>query len=97
MIFLGHELQISEEVLKMERVSTLSQHANKIVINGIYIHYKGLKYKILYIALHSETLDELVVYQAQYGEMTVWARPLALFLENITIEGISQPRFRLIG
>lgn len=66
---------------------TISIEAKSIKINSIYEHYKGLKYKILYIALHSEILEELVVYQALYDEFKVWARPLSMFLEDVVIEG----------
>jgi hypothetical protein len=40
-----------------------------------------------WIASHSETLEELGVYQALYGESDMWVRPLAMFLENIVING----------
>jgi hypothetical protein len=73
-----------------------SSLANSIVIGSLYEHYKGLHYKILGVARHSETLEELIVYQALYGERGTWVRPLSMFLENVTIDGKSQPRFRLI-
>jgi hypothetical protein len=72
----------------------LSSLAKTIVIDGLYEHYKGLRYKVLAVARHSETLEELVVYQALYGESGVWVRPLIMFLENVTINGKSQPRFK---
>ncbi|HEV8051973.1 MAG TPA: DUF1653 domain-containing protein, partial [Parachlamydiaceae bacterium] len=50
----------------------LSPIAKTIVIDGLYEHYKGLLYKILAVARHSETLEELIVYQALYGEKGVW-------------------------
>ncbi len=59
---------------------------------GIYEHYKGKKYRLLNIARHSETLEELVVYQQLYGTGDVWVRPLYMFVE--TVNGV--PRFRLI-
>jgi hypothetical protein len=74
----------------------LSALAKTIVIDGIYEHYKGLCYKVLAVAHHSETLEELVVYQALYGEGGVWVRPLSMFLEHVMINGKSQPRFKLI-
>jgi hypothetical protein len=73
-----------------------SSLAKTIIINGIYEHYKGFRYKVLAIARHSETLEELVVYQALYGEEGVWVRPLAMFLENVIIDEKPQPRFRLV-
>jgi len=47
------------------------------------------------VALHSETLEELVVYQALYGGKGIWVRPLKIFLETVTIDGKEMPRFRL--
>jgi len=54
------------------------------------------RYKILSIARHSETLEELVVYQALYGEGGVWVRPVAMFLENASVDGELLPRFTLV-
>jgi len=60
---------------------------------GIYQHYKGSLYKVLEVARHSETEEELVIYQALYGEKGIWARPLSMFTENIERDGIVQARF----
>lgn len=64
---------------------------------GLYEHYKGNKYRVLGVAIHSETLEELVVYKALYGEGLIWVRPLKMFLENIEIDGETKPRFRYLG
>ena len=64
-------------------------------INGIYKHYKGNKYKVLGIAKHSETLEEMVVYQALYGEMGVWVRPLSMWSEEVYVDGKNVLRFML--
>lgn len=82
--------------MNRETVPPLSSLAKTIVVDGLYEHYKGFRYKVLALARHSETLDELVVYQALYGEKGIWVRPLAMFLENVTINGKSQPRFKLL-
>ena len=62
-------------------------------INGIYKHYKGNKYKVLGIAKHSETLEEMVVYQALYGDMGIWVRPLSMWSEEVNVDGKTLLRF----
>ena len=62
-----------------------------------YEHYKGKQYEVIGIAKHSETLEELVVYRALYGEHDLWVRPLKMFLEEVEIEGKKFPRFKHIG
>jgi hypothetical protein len=63
---------------------------------GIYKHYKGNEYKVIAQARHSETLEDLVVYQALYGDRGFWVRPLGMFLENVEVEGVVKPRFEWI-
>jgi hypothetical protein len=54
----------------------------------LWRHYKGNRYEVLALAKHSETLEDLVVYRALYGEGAVWVRPLSMWLETvITSEG----------
>lgn len=71
--------------------------ADSIAVGSVYEHYKGLRYKILGIGRHSETLEEVVVYQALYGDKNIWVRPVAMFLEDVTINGKPGPRFTLIS
>ena len=61
-----------------------------------YRHFKGKEYRVLYIARHSETLEEMVVYQQLYGEMGIWVRPLEMFLETVERDGRIQYRFEEI-
>ncbi len=65
---------------------------------GIYQHYKGNKYIVLGVAKHSETLEELVVYVTLYEneESSIWVRPLAMFTENVVVDGNSVPRFKKV-
>ena len=65
---------------------------------GKYRHYKGNFYLVLGVAHHSETLEELVVYQALYdspkfGDRSLWVRPLAMFREDVVHEGRVMQRF----
>jgi hypothetical protein len=59
-----------------------------------YRHYKGKDYLVLYQAKHSETLEDLVVYQALYGERGIWVRPLEMFLEDVEVNGKLVERFK---
>jgi hypothetical protein len=60
---------------------------------GIYRHYKGQHYRVLGVARHSETEEELVVYQALYGQFGLWVRPAAMFAEQVHVDGRDVPRF----
>ena len=65
---------------------------------GLYEHYKnGKRYEVLDVALHSETLEEMVVYRALYDESIVWVRPRAMFFEEVGKEGERVPRFAYVG
>ena len=63
---------------------------------GIYQHYKGQQYRVIGVARHSETEEQLVVYQTLYGAFDLWVRPLSMFLESVEIDGLQQPRFSLL-
>jgi len=60
---------------------------------GLYQHFKGQFYRVIEVAKHSETEEDLVVYQALYGERGIWARPLTMFTETVTYQGKIQARF----
>ncbi|MEN9712156.1 MAG: hypothetical protein RLY90_417 [Pseudomonadota bacterium] len=60
---------------------------------GLYRHYKGGMYEVIGTARHSESLQAMTVYRALYGEGGLWVRPAAMFLEQVNIDGVVQPRF----
>lgn len=65
---------------------------------GKYRHYKGKEYLVHGIVRHSETLEEMVLYETLYendlGKM--WVRPKQMFLENVNVDGKMVPRFKFI-
>ena len=63
---------------------------------GRYRHFKGNEYEVLYLARHSETLEEMVVYRALYGERGVWVRPASMWNEIIERGGKTFRRFTKI-
>ena len=60
---------------------------------GIYRHFKGGRYELIDIARHSETLEEMVVYRALYGDGGLWVRPLSMWSEIIERNGRKINRF----
>jgi len=64
---------------------------------GRYRHFKGNEYQLLYVAKHSETLEEFVVYRALYGDGGIWVRPSFMWDEPVTRNGVTVPRFTYIG
>ncbi len=71
----------------------------ELVIGGLYEHYKGNRYLVKDIARHSETLNFLVVYECLYENPAgkIWVRPMEMFLESVTIDGKTIPRFKYLG
>ena len=62
-----------------------------------YRHFKGNLYRVLHIAKHTETLEDMVVYQAMYGDRDIWVRPKAMFEEVIERDGKTFRRFEPIS
>lgn len=67
------------------------------VKTGRYRHFKGNEYELLYIAKDSETLEDMVVYRALYGEGGIWVRPLKMWNETVVRDGKEYKRFTYIG
>lgn len=59
---------------------------------GRYRHFKGGYYRVLTLALHTETQERLVIYQSEQDEL-VYARPVAMFMEWIEHQGAVVSRF----
>jgi hypothetical protein len=61
-----------------------------------FVHFKGGLYKMLGVASDSETLEQVVVYQALYGAGDIWVRPTNMFLEDIEKDGKIIKRFKFV-
>ncbi len=66
------------------------------LIGREFLHFKGNRYRLEGFAKDSETLEEMVVYRALYGEGGLWVRPAKMFFETIERDGRKQKRFELI-
>ena len=64
---------------------------------GKYRHFKGGEYRVFCIARHSETGEEMVIYQALYGERGIWVRPASMWDETVERDGKTFQRFTYIG
>ena len=70
-----------------------------MITAGKYQHFKGNYYQVLYVAKHSETEEDMVVYHPLYGTIEktgipeVWIRPLNMFDETIIRQGKTIKRF----
>ncbi len=81
--------------LSVEEISDKIKRAEKLVkVGAKYRHFKGEEYRVREIALHSETLEEMVIYEPLYKTgAKFWVRPLDNFLEKIIVAGKKIPRF----
>ena len=64
---------------------------------GRYRHFKGNEYEVLFTAIHSETLEPMVVYRALYGEGKIWVSPASMWEETVEREGKVYQRFTYLG
>ena len=69
---------------------------------GKYRHFKGMSVEVIGVALHSETMEEMVVYLHPdpikgKGANTMWVRPIKMFTETIEKDGKKIKRFEYIG
>ena len=67
-----------------------------IEVNSVYRHYKGNYYRVLAISKHSETMENLIVYQGLYDNNPIWCRPMDMWNEEVYYNGKKVKRFELI-
>jgi len=64
---------------------------------GKYRHFKGNEYEVIGIGKHCETLEEMVIYRALYGDGGYWVRPAKMWNEEVVRDGKTYTRFTYIG
>ena len=80
----------------MERLKCMDFSELTRQMERYYRHFKGNVYRVLHIAKNTETLEDMVVYQAMYGDRDIWVRPKAMFEEVIERDGKTFRRFEPI-
>ena len=86
-----------QQYVKWKKFKNKEEFGELEMKKGIYEHYKGNRYQVVGIALHSETLEEMVVYKALYGEEKLWVRPVSMWDELVEKDGENVPRFKLVS
>ena len=66
------------------------------LVRRTFQHFKGNLYRLEGFAKDSETLEEMVVYRALYGERGLWVRPAKMFFETVERAGKTIKRFELV-
>ncbi|MBM3893445.1 DUF1653 domain-containing protein [Candidatus Dependentiae bacterium] len=84
------------QVQHHEQLKPLDAATLNLVIGGTYEHYSGKRYQIIDLARHTESNEGLVIYKALY-DGNIWARPISMFIETVILNGVVQPRFRLVA
>lgn len=80
---------MSKEIKKIEET-------HESIRPGIYRHFKGNQYEVIGTAKHSETMEEMVVYRALYGEFGLWVRPASMWNETVERDGKVFKRFTYV-
>ncbi len=69
----------------------------ELIQGAVFEHFKGNQYKVLHMGNHSETGEEMVIYQKLSDASEIWVRPVEMFLETLLVDGKVIRRFRKIS
>lgn len=83
----------------MDAIPPWSDEAVELEPGSKYRHFKGDEYELLAVVRHSETAEELIVYQSLKYPDRIWGRPLKMFLEHVKRPELDYegPRFIHLG
>ena len=76
-----------------ENLDTPARNPIFVHMDKYYRHFKGGLYKFIGIAKDSETLEDVVIYQAMYGDQQLWVRPADMFFGKVERDGKVIDRF----
>jgi hypothetical protein len=80
--------------LSQRQLAERLQQAHHIVEAGaLYMHYKQKSYRVVDIAINEADNEPCVIYKAEYGEQITFVRPVANWVESVTVDGKEMPRF----
>lgn len=70
----------------------------EIIPGAIYQHYKGKLYRVIGVGKHSESLEDVVLYEALYENSLgrLWCRPAQMWSEIVDVQGEKVPRFKFL-
>lgn len=68
---------------KRIKAQNLAQEYNRRMVGKMYRHFKGGFYRVLGVAVHSETAELMVIYYRPESMTRIWARPLEMFLSPV--------------
>lgn len=83
-----HERESQDQLAKR-----IQQAEQQVTVGARYMHYKQCSYKVLAIGLREEDNQPCVIYQAEYGARVTFIRPVASWVEMVTVDGKQTPRF----
>ena len=95
-IFLDGRRRCHARPHRPSRRNTKMNEEQEKLIGREFRHFKGNLYRLEGFAKDSETLGEMVVYRALYGEHGLWVRPAKMFFETIERDGKTMKRFELV-
>ncbi|MFA6073206.1 MAG: DUF1653 domain-containing protein [Candidatus Woesearchaeota archaeon] len=73
-----------------------------VILNGYYLHYKKMPYQLVDMSTHSDTLKDMVTYQALYISLDFqkrmrWQKEKEEFFKDVEVDGKIVPRFTFVG